>query len=185
VNWLKGNWKTLVPLFTVFASVIGAAIGVKLTVKTDPNATQPEIHVVIPAAEGGDVSPVQGVQAFARERSPVNSLVSLRSRRLAVAELQKSGMDRAEAWRRVNAIPESAVAQAVIEAGVPKEVYGAFGDGTILKRIIEWLSDPANQERIQAIVAFLIKMALLFAADVDFERCIVCYAWMNVQEMVT
>jgi hypothetical protein len=93
----------------------------------------------------------------------VNSLVSLRARRLAVAELQKTGMDRAEAWRRINSIPESAVAQAVIEAGVPKDVYGAFGDGTILRRIIEWLSDPANQEKLKAIVEFLMKMALLFA----------------------
>ena len=67
---------------------------------------------------------------------------------------------------------------AVIEAGVSKDVYGAFGDGGFIKKVIDFLSDPANQEKIQAIVKFLVSMAMLFASnDVPGDWSAALTAW--------
>lgn len=164
MDWIKSNARFIATLATILIGAFGSYLGVTLTVKADPNATKPEIHIVIPASEGSDITPIQGVQATAREKSVVNSLITNHARRLAVRELMKNGMARDEAFRRVNSIPESAVAQAVIDAGVSKDVYGAFGDGGFLKKVIDFISDPANQEKIKAIVAFLVQMAMLFAS---------------------
>lgn len=156
----------LVIIGTIIGSALGTWLGVKFTIKADPNATGPEIHIVLPETDGGDseLNTFLGVQAVNREKTGVNKLLSVRARMWAVDGLVKeNGLTRSEARRRVNAIPESAIAQAVKEAGVPVEVYGDFGDGTLLKKIIDWLGDPANQAKLKAIIETIMRLALLFA----------------------
>lgn len=165
MDWLKNNARLLIVIGTVIGSALGTWLGVKISVTGDPNATKPEIHIILPESDGGDsVKPVQGVSAVAREKTAVNKLLTLRARRLAIDQLVKAhGLTRDEAAKRVNAIPESAIAQAAIESGIPQAIYGQFGDGTFLKNLLDWLSDPANQAKIQAMIEFIIRMALLFA----------------------
>lgn len=169
MDWFKKNWKTLLPLVTVLASVVGGILGVKLTIKTDPDVKTPEVVVIFP--EGTDPIPVQGVVG-----GPLDALRDgmLRIRVRAASEFAdeqgwKGAAGWVRAWRAVAKVKNEDVKAAAIKAGFVEPV-GALGDGEIFKALIAWFSDPANQEKIKAFIKFLIEMAMLFAHAGDWAN---------------
>lgn len=154
MTWLKENWKFVATILTIAL----AFAGIKFTTRTDPNATQPEIIVVIPGGE--DAAPpvvgAAGPRGFDRNFFPL-------ARVHAARELAKrDGTGFVKAFSKIRKITDADIAAAAIQAGVP---VGELGDGTLLKRIVEWFMDPANQEKIKQLIEFLIEMAKLFAVE--------------------
>lgn len=88
-------------------------------------------------------------------------------------EFRKQGMGFAEAVRKANQVTDDVIAGLLPDAekvasakmGAKVEV-GAIGDGKILKAITDFLSSPAGQE----IMAALIKLLLGFIAEAPYQQ---------------
>lgn len=150
-DWLKANWQFV----TIIAAIGGAAIGVKFTLKKDPNATQPEVIIVIPEND----------QPFVMGAADTPRLGLLRLRvRAASALAKEQGWDGAAGWvkafRCCQKVTDEQIVGSAIQAGFNPPV-GAPGD--LIRQLIEWITDPANQEKIMRLIEFIIKLAVSFA----------------------
>lgn len=82
--------------------------------------------------------------------------------RVAAARMivKQKGVSFATAWAATAKVPSANIVAHVVESD--PESFGQLGDGTRLKAIIDWLSDPANQEKLMKIAEFIFKMAMMF-----------------------
>lgn len=149
-EWLSLHWKKLVP---IAALVLGYFVGVKLTVRSGPPDSQPEIVIIIP----GEDPAAPFVQAQRGGGHPV--FYNLARVHAARAYQAHKGGSFVSAWQKIRKISNADIDGASIQAGIP---VGELGDGTLLKKIIDWFSDPANQAKLKALIQFLLEMALLF-----------------------
>lgn len=145
LEWIKSN-KALVTL--ILTIVAGLSSGY-VQVKKDPNATQPTVIIVVPE---------EGEKVFG---GPVTERIGLLRVRIAAAtELAKAkNVDWVKAFRATQKVSNDEIIACAIKAGCPVE---DLGDGQLLKRIVEWFLDPANQEKIMKFIAFVVQLAALF-----------------------
>ena len=154
MDWLKSNWKFVALILTVVAS----AFGVKLTTTTSPNVSGPEVHIILPEA-GGELNVMQGPGDRVRDFRPVLKV------RCAIVLAKEKNIPLREAITKVF----KSVKDEHIVAGFESEGFQAakaIVDGTFLKNLIDWLSDPANQEKIMAVIKFILMLAALVHNDV-------------------
>ena len=80
------------------------------------------------------------------------SLVRVHAR----AALRKKGLTRSQVNDAIDAATDDVVDAAVAESKATPPAPGAFGDGTIIQAIIDFLKSPAGQQ----IIAILIQIIL-------------------------
>lgn len=146
--WFASNWQFMATIITM----VGLFFGFKFSVQPGPPNTLPEIIIVIPTSEDSDpmfldAPAVEGVQRVGNRARPL-----LRAK-LAVALAKRDGIPVAEAFKKVMAVPKEQFDTAVATAAeqVP-EVYGALGDGELLKKIIDFLNSPQGQALIRLLL---------------------------------
>ena len=149
-DWISDHWR----LAVIIAAAVGTVAGVKFTIEKGPANSDPQIIVIIPDA---DTPPVFGTAGSGLNRD-FHPLVRVHLAR-AVMERDKIGF--AAAWVKCRKVSSDDIAGATIQAASETQTpVGKFGDGTILKAIIEWLQSPQGQ----AFIAALIKILLLLVA---------------------
>jgi hypothetical protein len=89
----------------------------------------------------------------------------LRLRVRAASELAKEqGWTGAAGWvkafRCCQKVTDEQIVGCAIQAGFNPPA-GAPGD--LIRQLIEWITDPANQEKIMKLIEFIMKLAVLFA----------------------
>lgn len=149
-------------LIATISTVLGAIGWDYIKIKTDPNATKPEIIIVIPG--GDEPLPVIGAAAD----TPRVGMIRIRVRaasQMADEQGWKGAAGFIKAWRAVSKVKDDDIAAAAIKAGFQPPAIGELGDGTFLKKLIEWFSDPANQEKIIAFIKLIITLAMAFATN--------------------
>lgn len=158
MQWIKDNAKWLIPVVSLVLGAVGAAVGVKFTVKSDPAVTTPEVIIILPESE-----PAPFVMGAAD--SPRLGLLRLRVRaasKLAEEQGWTGAAGFVKAFRCCQKVTDDQIVGCAIQAGFdPGPGVGAPGD--FLRKLIEWISDPANQERIMKLIEFIMKLAVLFA----------------------
>lgn len=138
---------------SILSSIL-AALGAAWTVKvtTDPNVSKPEIHIVLPASDsGGDNLP-----NISQGRGGLHPLFIARVRAGVIKKLMESGEKPRVAIQKAHLVSVEKIA--TIALTVDPEIMGKIGDGTLVKNLIEWLSDPANQEKLIAIINFIMQL---------------------------
>lgn len=141
MQWVKDNWKFIVTIITIAAAFAGIKI------------TQTDNGVVIVFPE--EVAPVQAVQGpggLNRNFYPI-------ARTFAARELAKrERISFVQAFAKVRKVTDADIASAAVEAGVP---VGDLGDGTFLKKIVEWFQNPENIAKLMALIELILKLAAL------------------------
>lgn len=150
-EWFLLHWKKLIPVATL---LLGWFVGIKLTVKPGAPDSKPEIVIIIPAEDPTD--PFFQAQARGGFHPFFYNLARVHA---AQAYRKEKGGSFAAAWAKMRRIKNSDIDGAAIQAEIP---VGELGDGSILKKIVDWFTDPANQAKLKALIQFLLEMALLF-----------------------
>ncbi len=153
-DWLKANWKS-VSLASAIASMILAQFGIML------KATPENVTIVIPIDDEPTV--LQGAaEGKIVQGRLFNKYFYTLARVKAASQLAR---DKAttfvEAYEKIRKVPDAEIEVAAKKAGI--DPAQGLGDGTLLKKIIDWFSDPENQAKLKALIEFIIAMALMFA----------------------
>jgi hypothetical protein len=86
------------------------------------------------------------------------------AKRHAIAKLVAQGKDESEAEAAVNqAVSDAEVVQDAKEQVLVKASDGSHPVLDFLRSIVDWFSDPANQAKLEGIIAFILKMVALLA----------------------
>jgi len=149
---IKSNWKSFIPLLALLLSAVGAAIGVKLTIKTDPNAKQPEVIVIVPEGTEPLVLQAKGGE---RNRPVLTAIAKVRAAKLYAAEKDISFLSALTLARHV---PDEQIATAAKEAGLSFEAMPVGGP---LQNLIDWIA--AHPEFMEKLVQIILMLIPLFA----------------------
>lgn len=151
--WLKEHWKYIsiaMPIIAIALKQFGILFAVN-----DGNLT-----VVIPVDDGpaivqsADVKPVQG-RFFSKY------FYTLARVKAANQLSRDKSMSFVEAYDKVRKVPDADIEAAAKKAGI--EPAQGLGDGSVLKKIIDWFSDPDNQAKLKALIEFIMALAMSFA----------------------
>lgn len=161
MEWVKKNGALIVAIAAFISAPISMLIGVNFIVKQDPNVTKPEIHIIIP---GGGDEVVQGVVGAPGDSFKVG-FTRIRVR-AATALAEEQGWEGVRGWVKAFSacckVTDQQIIGCAIKAGFQPPA-GELGDGSILKNLFEWLSNPENQAKIKELIKFFMSLALLFA----------------------
>jgi len=149
---IKNNWKSFIPLLALLLSAVGAAIGVKLTIKTDPNAKQPEVIVIVP--ENSDPLILQA-KAGNNNRPVLTAIAKVRAAKLYAAEKDISFLSALTLARHV---PDEQISAAAKEAGLSFESVPVGGP---IKDLLDWMA--ANPEFVAKLIQIILTLVPLFA----------------------
>jgi len=138
---IKANWKMIVFALMMLGSMTGY-----VEFRRDANAKN--VVIILP----DDLSEIQSnVSQGAAEREGIlHKVFTQRARRMALEMYLKEKGDYspkavAEGVAKVRKVTDSDITLMAEQAKIP---VAALGGGSLLKSIIEWLSDPANQEKL-------------------------------------
>lgn len=147
LDWLKVNKALTTLILTVLAGLSSGYV----KVQTGPSDAQPHVIIVVP---GEDEVPNVS-------RGPVADRVGLARLRVAAAtELAKEQkVSWVKAFVAVSKVKHDDIVACAINAGCPVQ---DLGDGQFLKNIIDWLLDPANQEKLMKFIQFIMQLAIMF-----------------------
>lgn len=153
-DWLKKNTATL-KVISAIAAVVLAQFGIQF-VLTPENVT-----VIIPI-EGGSPAIVEAAGPGPVQGRLFDRYFYTLARVKAAEQLkrdQKIGF--VEAYSKCRKVADTDIDAFALKAGItPSE---GLGDGTLLKKIIDWFSNPENQAKLKALIEFIIAMVMMFA----------------------
>jgi len=141
IKFLNDNkvWLTLIATFLTAVTSVG------IQFKTDPNATQPQIVIVVPDSSS-DQNLVLGT-------ATPGKLEMIRIKVKAASELsKKEGVSFVKAFTAVSKVKDEDVVACAIKAGFPTQA-----NGEIIKALFAWFLDPANQEKIKVFIEFVME----------------------------
>jgi len=147
VNWLKTNWKSIMPLIAALLTIVGTVAGVKFTLKSGPEA---EVIIIVPS-EGEQV-----IQAGARDHRPV--LLAIARARAGARYAKDNDLDRSVGVALARAVPQADIEAEMKKAGL------SFADvpiGGPLQGLLDWLA--AHPEFLEKLVQLLLVLIPLFA----------------------
>lgn len=158
-EWLKNNpW--LVSLLTIAGMVLTSFGIVKFTVKQN-TGQEPEIIFIVNSTmpDGPQELLHKGNPVVVERKSVLHPLFLARCKVLAARELAKEKQIRfIDAYKAVDKVETDKIAAYAMDI---VDINAVGTDGPI-KRLVDWLSDPANQEKIKSIIAFIMGLAVLF-----------------------
>lgn len=156
----------------VIATLITSATHLKISMSQNANG-QTQVTIILPDGTVDTVDP-SNPNAFLSKSGASGAiggadgirLQFLRFKvRVAVQMSQEQKIPFLQAFGMCNKVTQAHFAEMAIKAGCPPE---AIGDGTFLKNIFAWISDPANQEKVKQLIKFFMELALAFkTAGID------------------
>ncbi len=147
MNWLKSNWRSLLPLAAALLTIVGTVAGVKFTLKTGDQA---EVIIIVPS-EGEPV-----IQAGARDHRPL--LMAIARARAGAKYAKEHDLDRAAGIALARAVPQADIEAEMKKAGLSFEGVPVGGP---LQGLLDWLKN--NPEFLEQLVKLLLVLIPLFA----------------------
>lgn len=153
-DWLKKNTGTFKVLAAI-AAIVLAQYGIQLVV------TPENVTVIIPL-DGDEPAIVEGPGPRVVQGKLFDRYFYTLARVKAAEQLKKDQrIGFVEAYSKCRKVADKDIDAFALKAGItPSE---GLGDGTLLKKIIDWFSNPDNQAKLKALIEFILAMVLMFA----------------------
>lgn len=153
-DWLK-KYQGPLKVFAAIATVVLAQFGVQLVI------TPQNVTVNIPI-DGGEPAIVESAGPRVAQGRLFDRYFYTLARVNAAEQLKKDQrIGFVEAYSKCRKVSDTDIDAFAVKAGItPSE---GLGDGTLLKKIFDWFSNPENQAKLKALIDFILAMVLMFA----------------------